>query len=189
MAAHLQKEALVKPLLLVLTEIQDAKTRALVSMVLESAGHRVIEAGGRVQTRTLLSNGLQPDLLICESAPNDAAESASYRELLNLAPARSICLITRVSEQGLYREADELGIKRVLTMPLTREDVESVIDPAAPARQEHPAGRAIAYACTKNVAAGPRDFAVSASAPEGKFADHLRWRWLLRALAALGWAA
>ncbi|MGO8756711.1 MAG: sigma-54 interaction domain-containing protein [Terracidiphilus sp.] len=75
-----------------------------------------------------------------------------------------------MSEQGLYREADELGIKRVLTMPLTREDVESVIDPAAPARQEHPAGRAIAYACTKNVAAGPRDFAVSASAPEGKFA-------------------
>jgi DNA-binding NtrC family response regulator len=133
---HSKKEALVNPLLLVLTDIQDAKARATVKMVLEGAGHRVIEAGGSAQVNALLSNGLDPDLLVCEASPVKSSQTSQFRQVLKFAPVDRICLITRLSEQGLRREASELGIKRTLTMPVTREDVESVIESVTPAKAQ-----------------------------------------------------
>ena len=103
-------------------------------MVLEGAGHRVIEAAGRAQVNALLSNGLDPDLLLCEASPANSSETSQFRQLLKLAPADRVCLITKLGEQGLRREAAELGIERVLTMPVTREDVEAVIESLNPAK-------------------------------------------------------
>jgi len=123
----------VNPLLLVLTDIQNAKARATVKMVLEGAGHRVIEAGGGAQVNALLSNGLDPDLLLCEASPVKSTETPQFRQFLKFAPADRICLVTKMSEQGLRREAAELGIKRTLAMPVTREDIESVIESLTPA--------------------------------------------------------
>lgn len=116
------------PLLLVLTAIQNAKARATVKMVLEGAGHRVIDAGGGAQVNALLSNGLDPDLLLCEASPVKSTETPQFHQFLKFVAADKICLITRMSEQGLRREAAEFGIKHILTMPVTREDVESVVE-------------------------------------------------------------
>ena len=124
----------MNPLLLVLTDIQNVKARATVKMVLEGAGHRVIEAGGRTQVNALLSNGLDPDLLLCEASPVKSTETCQFRQFLKFAPADRICLITKLGEQGLRREAAELGINRTLTMPVTREDVESVVESLTHAR-------------------------------------------------------
>ncbi|MGA2570383.1 MAG: sigma-54 dependent transcriptional regulator [Terracidiphilus sp.] len=156
----------MKPLLLVLTEIQNTKTRSLVTMVLEGAGHRVIEAAGRAQTHTLVSNGLRPDLLICETPSDSATGTASCRELLQFTPAGSICLIAKVGEQDLYREASELGIKRILTAPVTREDLESVIAPSAPAGRDVPMDRVAVCGSLPDVVAGPCDSAVLQSVLE-----------------------
>ena len=118
----------MKPLLLVLTNIQNAKARSTVKMVLEGAGHRVIEAAGLAQVHALLSNGLDPDLLLCEASTVNPSNPFQFHQYLRFAPGERICLITKLSEQGLRKEAADLGIERTLTLPVTREDVESVIE-------------------------------------------------------------
>ena len=97
-------------------------------MVLEGAGHRVIDAAGTSQAHLLLSNGLDPDLVLCEVSPQDIAEHTSYRLFLRLARRLSVCLITTVSGQAARNAASELGIQHILTAPLTREDIESLVD-------------------------------------------------------------
>ena len=118
----------MRPLLLILSVIQNAKNRAFARMVLEGAGHRVIEAAGSSQANSLLSNGLDPDLLMCDVSAVNSSETSQFRQYLKYAPAEKICLITRLSDQRILAEAAELGIQRTLTRPLTREDVESVVE-------------------------------------------------------------
>jgi DNA-binding NtrC family response regulator len=129
-----QKEALVKSLLLVLTDIQNVKARSVVKRALECSGHRVIEASGHAQVHALLSNGLEPDLLLCEASMIGESPTAHFRQLLNFVPIDKVCLITKLSDQHLRQEAAQLGIKRTLTMPLTREDVDSAIELLIPAK-------------------------------------------------------
>jgi transcriptional regulator with PAS, ATPase and Fis domain len=95
---------------------------------MEGGGHRVIEAGGFQQALLLLSNGLVPDLLLVESTPAHAADTAQLCELLNCAPMQNVCLILGIGEHALREEASELGIKHLLTKPVTRYDLESVLD-------------------------------------------------------------
>ena len=118
----------MRPLLLILSVIQNAKTRAFARMVLEGAGHRVIEAAGSSQATALLINGLDPDLLLCEAAAVNSSETSQFRQYLKFAPAEKICLITRLSDQRILAEAAELGIKLTLTMPLMREDIELAVE-------------------------------------------------------------
>jgi DNA-binding NtrC family response regulator len=125
---QVKKEALVRPLLLILSVIQNAKTRAFATMVLEEAGHRVIEAAGSSQANALLSNGLDPDLLLCEASPANSSETSQFRQYLKFASAEKICLIARLSDQRILAEAAKLGIVRTLTVPLTREGVESAVE-------------------------------------------------------------
>ncbi len=153
----------MRPLLLVLTVIQNAETRAFVRMVLEGAGHRVIETAGSSQACALLSNGLEPDLLLCEASPIDSTETAPFRRFLKFVSAQSICLIARMSEQGLRQEAFALGIKHFLTMPVTRGDLESVVDSLSPFKGQFCADRALTH--DSDAAAGPGDSAKWASDP------------------------
>ena len=156
----------MRPLLLVLIDIQNAKTRSFVRMVLEGSGHRVIEAIGSAQVHSLLSNGLDPDLLLCEASSVDSSETAHYSQFLRYAAAQSICLITRMSEQGLRREASELGIRHFLTLPVIREDLELVIDSMGLSKGQVWPDRAIASDSVRNVAAGKGNSATWASVPE-----------------------
>lgn len=118
----------MKRLLLVLTVTRTAEIRSLAGMVLEGAGHRVIESEGCSQTQSLLSNGLNPDLLLVESSPANPSETSQLRQLLITAPKNSTCLIVGIGEHELRKEASELGIKHFLMKPTTRGDLESMID-------------------------------------------------------------
>jgi two-component system, NtrC family, response regulator AtoC len=118
----------VRPLLLVLTFMRDAKSRAFTRLVLEGAGHRVVEAVGATQACSLLSNGLDPDIVICEGLSLDAASSMSHRQLLRcVAPAR-ICMVAGVGELAVRNEASALGIQHFIPRPITRDDLEALID-------------------------------------------------------------
>jgi two-component system, NtrC family, response regulator AtoC len=140
-----KKEDLVRRLLLILSVIQNAKTRAFARMVLEGGGHRVIEAAGSSQANSLLSNGLDPDLLLCEASAVSSSETSQFRQYLKFAPAEKICLITRLSDQRLLAEAEELGIARTLTMPLTREDIESAVGSRNLASRQVRASRNVSF--------------------------------------------
>jgi two-component system, NtrC family, response regulator AtoC len=110
----------VRPLLLVLSIIQDVKVRAFVRMVLEGAGHRVVEATGAAPAHSLLSNGLDPDLTLVE------ASAAQYQQFLRCAAVERMCLITRASETDVRAEASAFGIRHFLTKPVTRFDLEEL---------------------------------------------------------------
>lgn len=124
----------MKPLLLILSIIHNSKTRATVKMVLEGAGHRVVESPGRTQACSLLSNGLDPDLLICEARDPESPDALNYRQFLKFYSAKKICLITGMNEERLREEAASLGIEHFLALPLTREDIESKIEALSPYR-------------------------------------------------------
>ena len=91
----------MRRLLLILSVIENAKTRAFARMVLECAGHRVIEAAGSPQAVSLLSNGLDPDLLLCEDSGSTPLRRLEFRQYLKFAPAEKICLVTRLSDQAI----------------------------------------------------------------------------------------
>lgn len=131
----------MRPLLLVLSVIQDSQTRGFIRMVLESAGHRVVDAAGTVQAQSLLGNGLNPDLVFCE-ASSTGSSTKEHLLLLEHACKKSFCLITKVSEHDLRDEASAQGIQHFLSRPVTRFDLESLIDLVS--RAEGPAGGVVA---------------------------------------------
>lgn len=151
----------MRPLLLVLTVIRNAETRSSVRLVLEGAGHRVIESDGCPQAQALLSNGLHPDLLLIESMPAGEPESEPHYQLLKSAPRQNICLVMGIGDQGARRQALELGIEHFLVKPVTRGDVESIIDelshPAAPAQAPGQGGNGACGEIMRGAACIPPD--------------------------------
>jgi DNA-binding NtrC family response regulator len=97
-------------------------------MVLEGAGHRVIEASEYTKAQVLLSNGLDPDLLLIESAPSGTTEAEEYLRVLEGTPKHKICLILGMADQCARKQAFDLGIRHFLLKPATRRDLESLID-------------------------------------------------------------
>ncbi len=118
----------MKSLLLVLTVIRNTETRSVVRAVLEGAGHRVVHSSGCRQAQSLLSNRLSPDVVLVEPSQTESCEEAQYRQVLKSAPAASVCLITGIAEQGLRKQASELGVKNFLTKPVTRDDLNAMIE-------------------------------------------------------------
>jgi len=97
-------------------------------MVLEGAGHRVIDVCGCSQAQSLVSNGLFPDLLLIESLPAASSDVPQFHQLLSSVPVESTCLVTGIAEQGVREQASALGIRHFLMKPLTRDDLESMIE-------------------------------------------------------------
>ncbi len=118
----------MKPLLLVLTVIRNAETRSLARIVLEGAGHRVIESGGCAQAQALLENGLRPDLLVLECSSAELSLTVRDYKLIALASSGSLCIITGLGDQEVRERVAELRGAQFLTRPVTREDIESIID-------------------------------------------------------------
>ncbi len=147
----------MKSLLLILTHIQNAKARSTIKVVLEGAGHRVIETAELGQVHALLGNGLDPDLLLYEASHVDSSIPTQVSHFLEFIPANRICLITKLSGRELREEAAELGVEHALTLPLTREDVETVIESLIPAKEQ------ISAAC--DLASDYPDNAIAASDP------------------------
>jgi DNA-binding NtrC family response regulator len=118
----------VSPFLLVLTVVENPETRSLFKMVLEGAGHRVIESDGCRRAQLLLSNGLSPDLLLVAFPAAGPFETTRYQQLLRSVPADRICLVAAIGEERPHKEACELGVRHILTSPVTRGDVELLVE-------------------------------------------------------------
>jgi two-component system, NtrC family, response regulator AtoC len=110
--------------------MRNPETRSFVRMVMDGDGHKLIEAAGWVQAQSLLSNGLDPDLVLIESTPAGPSETLEFRQFLRNAPKHCTCLIMGIGDQTLRKEASEIGIKYLLTLPLTRRDIETMITEA-----------------------------------------------------------
>jgi DNA-binding NtrC family response regulator len=99
--------------------------------VLEGAGHRVVEVEGYSQAQLLLSNGFSPDLLLLACSPANPVEMSECQKLLRGAPADRTCIVAGIGEEKLREEARALGIRQVLSNPITRGDLEAMLEAMA----------------------------------------------------------
>lgn len=116
----------MRPLLLVLTVVQDAKIRSFTRMVFEGAGHRVVEVNGSSQAYSLLSNGLDPDVLLCDGPILSASERHSLGQFLTFVPPSRVWMIAGVGDQDARNDAKQLGLAQFIDKPVTRNDLESI---------------------------------------------------------------
>jgi DNA-binding NtrC family response regulator len=100
----------------------------------------VIESTGYQQAQSLLSNGLSPDLMLVAISPFGPIETAQYHKLLKSAPADRICMIAGSGQVARCKETVELGIRHVLTAPVTHGALQSMIDKFNRPVVEHAAG-------------------------------------------------
>ncbi len=118
----------MRPLLLVLSAVQDSRVRSLARMVFEGAGHRVVEAAGSEQAESLLCNGLDPDLVLWEGFPLESLLEIQSSQSSNCVPLQRFCLIHGVSQLEIQTRAARAGIQHFIAKPITREDLESFVD-------------------------------------------------------------
>jgi two-component system, NtrC family, response regulator AtoC len=117
----------VKPLLLVLSVVQSPEMRSSVTKILEAAGHRVVQSNACAQARTLLDNGLGPDLVLVESPVNGRFELLELKALLQGARSATVCLVSRAERNVQSREAEALGVHHFLRWPPARTDLETIL--------------------------------------------------------------
>jgi transcription antitermination factor NusG len=123
----LSRKVHVKQLLIVLVTASPL-TRSVARPVLEEEGHRVIDSPGYSDAASLLSEGLNPDLLLFEPHSGRSSEMLNVRQLTTKLPRDRICLVTGIGDEKLRQEARELGVRHFLTRPITRRDFESIVD-------------------------------------------------------------
>ena len=118
----------MKSFLLVLSVIRHAEARSLVKVVLESAGHRVIESEDTSQAESLLRNGLDPDLVLAEAGGEGSVERAQFLKMARSARLSTVCLVSGMGEARALREARALGVRRFLMKPVTRAEVHAMVE-------------------------------------------------------------
>ncbi len=116
----------MKPILLVLCVFRYAETRSLLSEVLGNAGHKLVNASGCEQARTLLENGLEPDFVILESCR--AAGSSDLSDTLQSASRSTVCVVYGPGEEQARKQAERLGVSLFLERPLTGRDISNMLD-------------------------------------------------------------
>ena len=116
----------MRPILLVLSVLRSAETRLLISHVVGAAGHKVVHAHGCEQARILLSNGIEPDLLLVE--PSGLGDLPDLHELIHSYSKSPVCMIDSKSELHLRARAAVLGIKHFLELPLLESDVIAMFE-------------------------------------------------------------
>lgn len=84
-----------------------------------------MNAPGCEQAQVLLSNGLEPDLLILEATPENISDLDA---VLCAASNSTICLIHSPGEQNLKARAAALGVTLFLDRPLVGGEVESILE-------------------------------------------------------------
>jgi two-component system, NtrC family, response regulator AtoC len=152
----------VRPLLLILTVVEDVKARSFIKMILEGVGHRVVEAAGTAQAFSLLSNGLDPDILLCDSTKLNSADGTQFCKVLGCIPAQRICLVTGVNDQTLRKQACQLSITHFLTRPITRDELESVVEKMSASHGSPWVEAVSAGDCTQYLASDPTAESVEA---------------------------
>jgi two-component system, NtrC family, response regulator AtoC len=116
----------VKPTLLILSVVRSADAHTILNDVLKTAGHKLVRASGCEQALILLSNALDPDLVIVESSQD--TQSSDLSSTLQAASGAAVCLIHGACEGQLKKQAARLGVTLFLERPFSQSDVSKVLD-------------------------------------------------------------
>jgi two-component system, NtrC family, response regulator AtoC len=117
---------LVRSVLLVLSILRSSENRSLVCGALAGAGHKLVQASGIEQAQILLSNGLEPDLIIFE--PSSSAGLSHLSDSLQFATKTAVCIVCEPVDLRLKSVARALGMNLFLDCPLVERDVNGVLD-------------------------------------------------------------
>lgn len=115
----------MRSILLVLSVLRSAESRSLISEVIGGAGHKLVHASSCEQAQILLSNGVEPDLVIVEPP---AENQSDLDEVIRVAAKSTVCMIHGGREQSLRSRALSLGVNLFLNSPLTKTDLGAVIE-------------------------------------------------------------
>ena len=121
----------MRSILLVLSVIRSSEARPLISAAVESAGHKLVQASSSEQAQILLSNGIEPDLVILESP--DSSTRPALDGILRSAKRSSICMVCGAGKNR--RElGSSLGIDLFLELPLTKKAIHEMLERAGGAQ-------------------------------------------------------
>jgi two-component system, NtrC family, response regulator AtoC len=116
----------VSSFLLVLAVVENCELRSNLKMVLERAGHRMIECNSLGQAQALLCNGLSPDLLFLGCESGISTEDAQW--LMKSASADRICVVAGAGGEAFCARAAEFGVRHLLPKPVSSADLELMVD-------------------------------------------------------------
>ena len=119
---------LVRSTLLVVAVLRSAETRTAMGQVAERAGHKLVQTSSSEQARILLSNGVEPDLVVFETPSSGSIYD--LREMFRAAAPCAFCVISGREEQRLRDAAAELDVTCFLDRPLIEEEILKVLERA-----------------------------------------------------------
>jgi len=125
---------LVKPVLLVLSVLRRAEMRLLLDEVVEGAGHKALHASTCEQARVLLSNGVEPDIVIYEPSSGTAYSECS--QILQASSRSTVCLVSGSDEPQIKRSAMSRGVGLFLDRPLVATSIAAMLERVCEARMD-----------------------------------------------------
>ena len=117
---------LVRSVLLVLSVLRSPESRSLAIDVIGSAGHKPVHASSFEQAKILLSNGLEPDLVIFEATTSESI--SNLREIICDAFRSMICVVCDPRDQDLRDRLSMVGAKHLLDAPLNQSDLTEILE-------------------------------------------------------------
>ena len=117
---------LVHRVLLVLSICRSAEAGAFISGIVNRAGHKLVQATSCEQGKTLLHNGVEPDLVIFDASNLGADYGLS--EMVYAAAQAPVCLICGPRDHRIRNKAAKLGVTRFLEIPLREKDVVELLE-------------------------------------------------------------
>lgn len=97
----------------------------MLSEVVGSAGHKLVNASGREQAQILLDNGLDPDLVFIESSAGNECE---LRSVVQAASKSTVCIVYGPGEQRIARHCEEPGVTFFLERPLIGTSISAMLE-------------------------------------------------------------
>ena len=113
-------------MLLVLSIFRSAEARLLLSGIADASDHRVVQASSCEQAKVLLSNGVEPDLVLYDCAGSGSV--FDLRQIVHAAKPAPVCLICGPGDQRLRNQAAEIGITWFLDRPLVGTELARLLD-------------------------------------------------------------
>ena len=114
--------------LLILSIVTSAENQKMVQLVLEGDGHQVVPASSFEHGLSLLENGLAPNLVFLDVDRSRPQDILNYQEIAGKVQLNRICLILSPGDREIQNRARSFGITHFLMKPVSRMDLESVMN-------------------------------------------------------------
>jgi len=116
----------VRSVLLILSVLRSAENRSLVSGAVAGAGHKLVQASSIEQAQILVSNGLEPDLLIVEPSPSTSL--SELNESLECPSRTAVCIVCGPGDLRLKSVAKAMKYELFLERPIAVQDVNEMLE-------------------------------------------------------------